>query len=162
MVASNKYSKLDTKDAKILALMTNVIALKQSVSENPANVTSGGGSGGRYRGNQGEKIVGVEKWSTANKDATIQHEGDTVWWCHSHKNKDGLFDGLYIWNKPEDHDAWFDKFKSCRCNKDKTTTATKAAPPSGFKLGSLDKLTLYQILKEFLRSNLMLYDADVD
>ena len=29
-----------------------VTALEQSVSENSANVTSGGGSGGGYRGNQ--------------------------------------------------------------------------------------------------------------
>ena len=54
MVASNEYYKLDPKDAKILALTTKVTALERSVSENLADMTSGGGSGGGYRGNQGE------------------------------------------------------------------------------------------------------------
>ena len=78
MVASDEYSKLDPKDAKILALTTKVTALKRSVSAILANVTSRGGSGGGYRGNQGNKIAGVEKWRTVNKGATIQHEGKTV------------------------------------------------------------------------------------
>ena len=56
MVASDEYSKLDPKDAKILALTTKVTALERYVSANPANMTSGGGSGGGYRGNQGEKL----------------------------------------------------------------------------------------------------------
>ena len=42
MVASDEYSKFDRKDAKILSLT----ALERSDSENSANVTSGGGSGG--------------------------------------------------------------------------------------------------------------------
>ena len=105
MVASDEYSKLDPKDAKILALTTKVTAIERYVSANPANMTSGGGSGGGYRGNQGDKIAGVEKCPTVNKCSTIQHKGKTVWWCPSHKHKDGLFDGLYVWQKPEDHDA---------------------------------------------------------
>ena len=78
MVAYDKYSKLDPKDSKVLALTTKVTALERSVSENPANLKSGGRSGGGYRGNQGDKIAGVEKWRTVNKGATIQHEGKTV------------------------------------------------------------------------------------
>ena len=79
MVASDKYFKLDPKDANILALTTKITALKQSVSANKANVTSGGGSGGGYRGNQGDKITCVGKWRTVNKGATMQHKGKTVW-----------------------------------------------------------------------------------
>ena len=55
MVASDEYYKLDPKYAKIIALTKKVTSLKRSVSESSANVKSGGGSGGRYRGNQGEK-----------------------------------------------------------------------------------------------------------
>ena len=54
-VDSDEYSKLDPKDAKIIALTKKVTALERSVSENLANVTSGGGSSGRYRGNQCKK-----------------------------------------------------------------------------------------------------------
>ena len=86
----------------------------------------------------------------------------TVWWFLSHKHKDELLDGLYVWNKPEDHDTWFEKFKSHRSNKDKTTDATTAAPLEVPKQGSLNKLSIYQRLKEVLYSNLMLSDADAD
>ena len=62
----------------MLALATKSTALERSVSENLANVASGGGSGGRYRGNQGDKIAGLDKWLTVNKCDTIQHKGGTV------------------------------------------------------------------------------------
>ena len=58
MVASDKYSKLDPKDAKIFDLTKRFTAHKRSISEHLANVTSRGGSGGGYRGNQGNKIAG--------------------------------------------------------------------------------------------------------
>ena len=51
MVDSYNYSKLDPKYAKILALTTKVTALEWYVSANLADVTYGGGYGGRYRGN---------------------------------------------------------------------------------------------------------------
>ena len=78
MAASDEYSKLDPKYAKNLALTTKDAALKRSVSANLVNVISGGGYVGGYRGNQGDKIAGVEKWRTVNKGDTIQHEGKTV------------------------------------------------------------------------------------
>ena len=80
MVASDKYSKLDPKDAKIFDLTKRFTAHKQSISEHLANVTFSGGSGGGYRGNQVDKIVGVEKLCTVNKGATVQNEGKTGWW----------------------------------------------------------------------------------
>ena len=58
-VASNEYYKLDPKHAKILALTTKVTALERSISVDSTNVTSGGGSGGGYNRNQGDKIAGV-------------------------------------------------------------------------------------------------------
>ena len=125
-------------------------------------MTSSGRSGGRYRGNKVNKIVGVEKWRTVNKGATIQHEGKKVWWCPSHKHKKRLFYGLYVWHKPEYHDAWFEKFKSRISKKYKTTAANTAVPPAGSKQRSLDKLTVYQRLSEVLCSNLILSDADAD
>ena len=99
MVPSDKYSKLDPKDANILSLIKKITAIKRSISANLANVTYGEGSGGGYRGNQGDKIAGVEKWRTVNKGATIQHKRRAVLLCPSHKHKDGLFNGLYVWHK---------------------------------------------------------------
>ena len=72
VVASDEYSKLDHRDSKIIALTKKVTALEQSISENLANVTSGGGSGRQNKGNQGAKIEGVDKWRTVNEGTTIQ------------------------------------------------------------------------------------------
>ena len=95
---------------------------------------------------------------TVNKGATIQHKGKIVWWCPSHKHKDGIFNGLYVWQKPEDHDSWFEKFKSHI----KTTAAPTVDPPAGSKQGSLDKLMVSRHLREVLCSNLMVSDADAN
>ena len=59
MVASDEYSKLDPKNTKILALTTKGSTLERFVSANWTNVTSGGGSGSEYRGNQGKTNAGV-------------------------------------------------------------------------------------------------------
>ena len=69
---------------------------------------------------------------------------------------------LTVWHKPEDHDAFFEKFKSRRYKKDKTSAATTAAPPAGSKKGSLNKLTVSQRLRGVLCSNLVLSDTDAD
>ena len=135
------------KDAKILSLSTTVNALEWSVSATSENVKSGGRYGDGHNKNQGEKIVGVDKWSTFNKGVIIQHEGKTVWWCPSHKHKNRLFDGLYVWNKQEDHNAWFEKSKIRRPKKDKTSVATTAAPWAASKQVSLNKLTVLYHLK---------------
>ena len=74
-------------------------------------------------------------------------------------SKDYLI-GLYFWHKPENHDAWFEKFKSCISQKHKTAADTKAAPPAVSKQVSLDKLMVSQRLKEVLCSNLVLSDAN--
>ena len=154
------YIKLDPKYAKIIALTTKVTAIKQSVSKNLANVTSGGWSGGGYRGNQSNKIAGVEKWRTVNKGATIQHKGKTVWWCLSNKHKDELFNGLYVWHKPEDHMHGLINSRDTDKKKDKNTAVTTADPPAGPRQGSLEKLAISQHLKEVLCYNLMLSDVD--
>ena len=162
MTDSDEYSKLDPKYAKIISLTKKVTALERSVSADLANVTSCGGSSGGYRGSQGDKIVGLEKCRTVNNGATIQHKGKRVWWCLNNKHKYRLFYGLYVWHKPEDQDAWFEKFKSRRSKKDKNTAATTSGTPERSKQVSLDKLTISQCIKGFLCSNLMLSDADVD
>ena len=94
IVASYEYSKLDPKDGKNIALTTKVTALERSVNANSENLKSRCGSGGGYRRSQGENFACVEKWRTVNKGSTIKHEGNKVWWCPSHKQKDVLFDSL--------------------------------------------------------------------
>ena len=75
IVASDKYSKLDPKDAKILSLTTKVTALERCVSANSASVTSSDESGGGYRRNQGDKIAGVVNGALSMKVSPYNTRG---------------------------------------------------------------------------------------
>ena len=46
----------------------------------------------------------------SKKGASMEKDGKTWYWCPLHV-KEGLFDGLYMPHKPEDHDEWARKKK---------------------------------------------------
>ena len=41
-----------------------------------------------------------------NKGETIEHKGATLHWCKNHVHIEGLWDGLCMSHKPEDHEIW--------------------------------------------------------
>ena len=45
-------------------------------------------------------------WKKTKRGETIEHEGATLHWCTHHVHLEGLWDGLYISHKSEDHDSW--------------------------------------------------------
>ena len=45
-------------------------------------------------------------WKITKKGEIIQHEGATLHWCKYHVHIEGLWDGLYMFHRPEDHDSW--------------------------------------------------------
>ena len=55
MDACNKYSKVDTKDAKILALPTRLENLEKSTNAKSDHATTGGGGGGNILQGAGSK-----------------------------------------------------------------------------------------------------------
>ena len=52
----------------------------------------------------------IPEWRTVKKGALVEKEEKTWHWC-PHHYKEGLFDGLYMPHKPEDHDEWAKKKK---------------------------------------------------
>ena len=56
MDASGKYTRVDPKDAKILALTTRLDTLKKLTTPNSAHATTGGGGGSTTKGG-GDKIT---------------------------------------------------------------------------------------------------------
>ena len=110
----DEYSKVDPKDAKILALTTRLKNLEKSTNANSAHATTGGGGGGNNLQGAGSKnnnptgnMTGqMATWRTINKGPTsTAPDGTTVYWCHKHVHPQGLFNGSYNWHKPEDHDG---------------------------------------------------------
>ena len=53
----------------------------------------------------GKPKLMIPEWRTRNEGIQCDHDGKSWYWCPYHK-KPGLFDGLYMPHKPEDHDEW--------------------------------------------------------
>ena len=43
-------------------------------------------------------------WKHIKKRDTHERDGDTLHLCENHVHTEGLWDGLYMFNKPENHD----------------------------------------------------------
>ena len=88
----NEWSKVDPRDAQILALTT---ALEKQPSKQSHG--SGGYSGSGYGGSKEETIPGMnslKKWRTINKGPTLMKDGVNHHWCKHHVYE-GRYDGLY-------------------------------------------------------------------
>ena len=108
MYACDKYSKIDPKDSKILALTTRPENLGKYTNANSAHATTGGGNGGNNLqgvGSKNNNLTGnmtghIVTWRTINKGPTsTAPDGTTVYWCPKHVHPQGLFNGSYNWHK---------------------------------------------------------------
>ena len=159
MDRTGDWSKVDPRDAKLLALTTEASSLKEEVSSLKALGTQqhggGGGSGGaKNAGSDSDLVGGVKKWRTIKKGDTMQKDNLTWWWCPKHVHPHGHFNGLYCLHKPADHDEWKAKFRKGRGKQEQSSETNK---PDQSK-----KLLINQRLKEVLCTKLMLSDEDAD
>ena len=138
MDASGEYTRVDPKDAKILALTTRLESLKKSTAPNSAHATTGGGGGTTTKGG-GDKITdnnptgkmsgNVATWRTINVGPTsMAPDGTTVHWCPHHVHPHGLFNGTYGWYEPKEHDAWKVGLLARRGGKKTSANLTNATP----------------------------------
>ena len=91
----NEWSKVDPRDAQILALTT-------SIEKHPSKQShgSGGYSGSGYGSLKEETITGMnsfKKWRTMNKGPTLMKDGVNHHWWKQHVYE-GRYDGLYYHN----------------------------------------------------------------
>ena len=94
----NEWSKVDPRDAQILALTT---ALEKQPGKQPNR--SGGHGGSGYGGSKEETTPGMnslKKWRTINKGPTLMKDGVTNHWCKHHVYE-GCYNGLYYHNHTE-------------------------------------------------------------
>ena len=111
MYASGEYTRVDPKEAKILALTTRLESLEKSATPNSAHATTGDGGTTTTKGggdnisenNPTGKMSGnVATWHTINVGPTsTAPDGTTVHWCPHHVHPHGLFNGTYGWHEPK-------------------------------------------------------------
>ena len=93
----------------------------------------------------------LDDWRTKFDGDSKVVAGKTWHWCKRH-TQEGVYDGLYVTHKQEDHDVWVD----CRKNWNKNKKPSAGAPSDSNKSGSTpsaDKLTLSNNLKAAMVTN---------
>ena len=105
MNLASRWKKTEDPSAKVIsALTTKITDLEQKFQANATNNVNFGAS---------KPKLHIPVWRTENKGEMCQRDRNTWYWCPHHK-KEGLFDGLYMPHKPEEHDAWAKKKKEER------------------------------------------------
>jgi hypothetical protein len=85
----------------------------------------------------------------------IVKDGKTYYWCNQHKYPLSNIQGMYVFHKPADHEAWL----ACKTSlntrrgkggKEKAATPAPAPPPKPSLTPSAMKLSLAKSLQEAL------------
>ena len=141
MIHQKLWNKADPKDAKLLALTTEVQDLKTQLKCNDAD---GASSANKRKGN-----FQLEAWRMTKGEEKKVVNGVQYWWCPHHKCK-GSFDGLYMPHDPnEGHEEWKRRKEERKTkSKEKKSTATSAAPSAGSDPSQ--KLQLNDMMKRVL------------
>ena len=83
----------------------------------------------------------------------IEKDGKTFYWCDKHQYPDHETKGMYVFHKPNDHDAWQarkDAYKNGRGKKNGPPTTTPAPAPASTASTNASKLSLAKSLQEAL------------
>lgn len=158
MKKQNTWGRINPKDAKIVALATELRQIKSCLST----------SSNHQKSSDKKKPViklNIEKWRMHKKEDKKEHNGNTWWWCPHHK-LDGHFDGLYMNHPPHKHDDWVMDKKKRRDEYKKKKSANKNSFNSSYKnktpKASSNNLQLSEKMRSALVSNFQCSDAEAE
>ena len=160
-VASNTWDNKDPKDAKIMALTTEMQELKEMHRNLMAfSSTAGQTSQSKTQSKGGGSRINIDAWRMTKTTPMVEKDGKTWYWCPHHVYED-KYNGLYVTHKPEDHEDWVKRKQSYkdRMTKKKTSDVPKdddADDSSG------KKLTLTDTLKTALMTKCDITGAQAD
>lgn len=121
MVQATRWKKTEDPSSQIIsALTTKVENLEMALSTATTSSTT------TPSATNANPKLRIPVWRTMKTEDKVVRDGKTWWWCPKHK-VDGLFDGLYVTHKPEDHDEWSRQQKERRAKK-KTAWSTNTSP----------------------------------
>jgi hypothetical protein len=105
LVAQKTWNNSQSKNAKLVALSTQVKDLQQKLKSN----------GGQTGGTGGAKKYPIAEWRLKKSfGAEVEKDGKKWYWCH-HQHNDGK--SMYVTHKPEDHTSWKDRKNTNRNKK---------------------------------------------
>jgi len=141
LVHQKIWNKADPKDAKLLALTTEVQDLKSQIKSSEYEGASGTS---KCKGN-----FQLEAWRMKKDVAKKVVDGVQYWWCPHHK-REGVFDGLYMPHDPnKGHEEWQRRKNERKAKKDKKTN-TNSGTSSSATSGSSQSLQLNDSMKRVL------------
>ena len=157
-VSNNKWVTSDPKDAKILALTTQLNELMAEHHKNNEAYMSNGDNDTKM---QLKRFISIDPWRMVRKGDSMVKDGKTWHWCPHHV-VEGKHGGLYVTHKPEDHDDWQRKKdlnleKKCASKGKSKNDNPSAAPTNGSK-----KLIINDKLKAALLAHSEMTGAQVE
>ena len=117
--------------------------LKSSASASSSSSAAGKSSKNPY--------FTLDDWRMKKDGDSKTMDGKTWYWCPRHV-QEGLYDGLYVTHRPEDHDAWADRKRNWKKNKS-SSGQSSSGNASGDNPSSTDRLTLSNNLKAAMVTN---------
>lgn len=156
MLTTKEWTKVDPRDAKLMALTSKLEALVKGDSAKPQTAQPQRTPGA------GDTSGGVDRWRTVKGAASMVKDGKTWHWCPHHVHPHGHFNGLYVLHKPENHEEWKANRRRGKRDTAAVTAGTSDPTPAPAAENSDSKLTISARLKEALCTQLMLSDADAD
>ena len=148
MLLQRTWKQEESKDSKIIALTTKVETLEAKLAAKDTNGTSSRLSTPK---------ITIAKWRMTKDGDSKEVDGELWWWCPKHK-VDGVYDGLYVKHKPEDHDDWLArKKKSKQAKRDGAPSLQNSSQNTNAK-----RLTLSNNLKAAMMSNFQCSEQQAD
>ncbi len=156
LVASGDWKSKVNKHAQIIALTTQIMESKKEFNETkaaknvitPAPVKSG------------PSLNKFEQWRLKKVDNKkefnmILKDWKTYYWCDKHKYPTSDIQGMYVFHKPTDHDAWLERKTALnrwcgKGEKEKATTPASVPTPKPSSTLEAAKLSLAKSLQEAL------------
>jgi hypothetical protein len=164
LVASGNWKSEVSKHAQIIALMTQISELKQAVSQvmastNTFTPTPALSSPGPSKFEEWclVKVDNMEEFNMIVKD------GRNYYWCDQHKYTSSATQGMYVFHKPTEHEAWqagkTTLNEQCRKgSKAKSTIPASVSIPKPSVTPSAAKLSLAKSHQEALSTTAGLTD----
>jgi hypothetical protein len=162
LVASGDWKLEVTKHAQIIALTTQILEIKQEMSQVKISSKPSGDTV-KPLDEIKHRCDVFQKWhqtkvENGNEFNMVKKDGTNYWWCNNHKDPNSDQSGIYVFHKPTKHDALKQRKNeySKKRGKGKTDAGVKApagpssTPSTVASTASASKISLAKSLQKAL------------
>ena len=159
-IIANCWQTTDPKDAKILALTTQVEKLLEMQTQKAAHTTQAPGTQ-NFRNTNRFQFTEIVDWRMKKGQDQITRDGKKWYWCPHHKIE-GKYDGLYVTHKPEEHNEWLKRKNDCIAKKKRTKESQNYGEEDKKPDEDGSKLVITDSLKAALMTHMDISSEQVD